>query len=479
MSYKHALCWIRRDLRLNDHQALAEATRNSDQVTVFFVFDRSILAELKNKHDRRLTFIAQTLKGLECELREKASSLIVRYGDPIEEVPILASLLNADAVFTNHDYEPAAIKRDQQVEQALQSKGVDFLHFKDQVIFEKDEILNKSGEPFKVFTPYKKAWLANFVAEKHAMNESPNLHKLTQASVLEKHTWNWDLESLGFHETPLWLKAGRLGGLERLQSFAPALKRYKDERDFPALSSTSGLSVHLRFGTVSIRELVREAIKQRSLGAQTWLSELIWREFYQMLLAQHPRLEHEAFRAEYNGIQWPGVEEHFEAWKVGQTGFPLVDAAMRHFNATGWMHNRLRMVTATFLVKDLLIDWRAGEKYFADNLLDFDFAANNGGWQWCASTGCDAQPYFRIFNPITQSEKFDPNGDFIRANVPELRGFSNKHIHNPSQAPLHEQQRAGCIVGKDYPETIVEHGIQRILALALYSKYQNKKAKSP
>lgn len=482
MRYRHVLCWLRRDLRLVDHKALAEATRQAEQVTVVFIYDKVILGELENQADRRITFITQSLRELQKDLEAMGSALIVRHGDPKIEIPKLAQEMNASAVFTNHDYEPSAIKRDKSVKQKLRLEGVDFLHFKDHVIFEKDEILNQTKEPFKVFTAYKNAWLRAFAAKQHAANEEPDLKRLTPKNILKGHIWNWSYDHIGFKEVPLWLEPGRSGALERFKAFVPHLNTYKEQRDFPALAATSGLSVHLRFGTISIRELVREAIRHKSIGAQTWLSELIWREFYQMLLSQFPRLEHETFRPEFNRIQWEGEESHFAAWKEGQTGFPLVDAAMRHFKETGWMHNRLRMVTASFFVKDLLLDWRLGEKYFADNLLDFDFAANNGGWQWCASTGCDAQPYFRIFNPFTQSEKFDPNGDFIRAHVPELKKFPKKYIHNPAEAPKSEQRQAGCLIGADYPEPIVEHGIQRVRAIALFNKYQKKpeaKAKSP
>jgi deoxyribodipyrimidine photo-lyase len=258
--------------------------------------------------------------------------------------------------------------------------------------------------------------------------------------------------------------------VRRLRAFLSHIHDYDRRRDFPAdPSGTSGLSVHLRFGTISIRALVREAQKRPSKGAATWWSELIWREFYQMILACFPHVVKGSFRPEYDSIRWPGTKAHFERWCAGQTGYPLVDAAMRHFNRTGWMHNRLRMIVAAFLVKDLLVDWRRGEAYFARHLLDFDLAANNGGWQWSASTGCDAQPYFRIFNPVTQSRRFDPEGAFIRTVIPELAGFSARDIHWPAGAPQARQAEAGCRVGKDYPAPIVDHAIQRRLAIELFS----------
>jgi deoxyribodipyrimidine photo-lyase len=248
------------------------------------------------------------------------------------------------------------------------------------------------------------------------------------------------------------------------------IDNYNETRDFPALDATSGLSVHLRFGTVSVRECFRKAIDRNSEGARTWISELIWREFYQMILDRFPHVKREAFKREYNDLQWEGTEAQFAAWREGRTGYPLVDAAMRHFNRTGWMHNRLRMVVAMFLTKDLLVDWRKGERYFARYLLDYDAAANNGGWQWCASTGVDAQPYFRVFNPILQSKKFDPDGAFIREHVPELRGFSNARIHWPVDASPVEQADAGCIIGTDYPAPIVEHAAQKEKAVAMFQR---------
>jgi deoxyribodipyrimidine photo-lyase len=273
---------------------------------------------------------------------------------------------------------------------------------------------------------------------------------------------DWTLDKIGFQSNSLWLKPGSKAAFERLKNFIKIVDRYDEYRDIPSVEGTSGLSVHLRFGTISIRELIRQSLKKRNKGSQTWLSELIWRDFYFMILDQFPHVVNGAFKTEYDKIQWPGREEHFEAWCDGKTGYPIVDAAMRHFNKTGWMHNRLRMIVASFLVKDLLIDWRKGESYFARYLLDYDLSANNGGWQWCASTGCDAQPYFRIFNPVAQSKKFDPNGEFIRANVEELKDVSSKKIHEPMESDLFSAQ--------SYLAPIVNHSTQRNLALKLFEK---------
>jgi deoxyribodipyrimidine photo-lyase len=256
--------------------------------------------------------------------------------------------------------------------------------------------------------------------------------------------------------------------MKRLADFLPALQWYVDDRDIPSKNGTSGLSAHLRFGTVSIRECVRQVRRMERQGARTWLSELIWRDFYQMLLDRYPHVVNHSFKREYDAIVWPGGDSAFEAWCEGRTGYPIIDAAMRHFNATGWMHNRLRMIVAMFLTKDLLVDWRRGERYFAENLLDYDLAANNGGWQWSASTGADGAPYFRIFNPVLQSRKFDSGGKFIRAHLPELSGFGNELIHWPHDADLPAQQAAGCTLGNDYPHPIVDHAEQKEKAIALF-----------
>jgi len=468
MKYERSICWLRRDLRLKDHVALSEAIRLSQEVILAFVFDTTILSKLKDKRDRRITFIHQSLQELDQKLRKKGSALVVLHGDPIKEIPEFAGRIKAQAVFTNRDYEPVARKRDKTVQTACRSRGIDFQDFKDQVLFEGDELSTKSGTPFKVFTPYKKTWL-EALSPAHYHNHSPKLNRLMPENQLMEYRQDWSLKTLGFEPANLWLVAGETGAQKRLRKFLPHLTNYDKARDYPSLpNGTSGLSVHLRFGTLSIRSLVRLALDTPGSGAQTWLSELIWRDFYQMILDRFPHVAQGCFKKQYDQIQWPGSNTLFKTWCVGQTGFPLIDAAMRLFEQTGWMHNRLRMIVASFLTKDLLVDWRKGERWFADKLLDFDLAANNGGWQWCASTGCDAQPYFRIFNPVTQSKRFDPEGRFIREQLPELANFSNKHIHWPHNTTLEEQKKAHCILGKDYPKPVVVHSKQRIEALRLF-----------
>jgi deoxyribodipyrimidine photo-lyase len=342
----------------------------------------------------------------------------------------------------------------------------DFFSFKDQVVFSGGEVLKKDGTPYRVFTPYKNAWLGQITPD-DLKNYKPDLKKIKK---LEFSNEVKGLKDLGFKETDRLIYGGELEALKVMRSFLPRMKSYHLERDFIARDTNSQLSPYIRFGCISIRELVRRCYFEENKGAATWLSELIWREFYQMILFNFPKVIKNSFIEKYNNINWKGSASSFKKWKEGKTGYPLIDAAMIHFSKTGQMHNRLRMIVASFLVKDLLIDWRKGEKYFADKLLDFDLASNNGGWQWCASTGCDAQPYFRIFNPITQSRKFDPDGDFIRKHLPVLKNFNNKDIHFPSLAKESAYKEAKCYIGVDYPNPIVDHSTQRHLALEMFKE---------
>lgn len=469
--FRKSLVWIRRDLRLHDHAALAAATEQSDGVAVVFVFDTQILTHLKDRDDRRLTFIHRSLEEVDEKLRRVGSALIVRHGDPAVEIPRLAAEWEADAVFTARDYEPSARERDATVAKTLGEKGVAFETSKDSVIFEGGELLTQGGGPFRVYTPYSKAWLRRFEPARDAAEHRVRHLALVPTADLPCpfSLEAFGLGKLGFESTPLWLEPGEKAAKKRLDAFESRLADYPDARNYPAQAATSGISAHLRFGTVSIRECVRRALAAGPAG-HGWLRELIWRDFFQDVLFHHPHVVERPFREEYADIVYPGEDSHFEAWKEGRTGYPLVDAAMRHFNATGWMHNRLRMVCASFLTKDLLIDYRRGEGYFARYLLDFDLASNNGNWQWAASTGCDAQPYFRIFNPVSQSEKFDPEGVFIRQNVPELAELSNKAIHFPSAASAMELAAAGVKLGETYPEPVVDHAKQRERAIELLAR---------
>ncbi|MEW5965455.1 MAG: deoxyribodipyrimidine photo-lyase [Pseudomonadota bacterium] len=466
--YDRALVWFRRDLRDFDHAALYRALRHARQVGCVFVFDRAILDALPDPADRRVEFIRASVDELQQALAAKGGGLVVRHGDAREEVPRLAHEIGAQAVFFNHDDDPAARARDAAVEAALTRAGVAVHHYKDTVVFEREEVLTGAGKPFSVFTPYKNAWLKaltpyhlqSYPVERYLDRLAP------QSSPLPT------LEALGFRPTNLRaskLPTGMTGGARLFADFLDRIERYQEARDFPAIKGPSYLSVHLRFGTVSIRQLAAAAWQRGGRGAQTWLSELIWRDFYHQILWHRPEVAAgHAFKAQYDDLPWPNPPGHFEAWCAARTGYPLVDAAMRQLNQTGYMHNRLRMVTASFLTKDLLVDWRLGERYFADKLIDFDLAANSGGWQWAASVGCDAQPWFRIFNPVTQSERFDAQGAFIRRYLPELARVPEKFIHAPCKMPAAEQQGTGCVIGHDYPAPIVDHGVQREQALALF-----------
>ena len=464
---RRALCWIRRDLRLSDHTALAHATDKFDEVAVVFVFDTEILKYLEDDNDRRVVFIHQSLEELDRKLRQRGSMLIVRHGNPVHEIPQLAHELGCQAVFAGRDYEPYAKERDHGVGMRLRELNIEFHTVKDSVIFEGGEVLSQACMPLRVYTPYGRAWRAMFVPTRHADERPPNLGHLISVDLAHRHSVNWGLEWLGFKPNGLWLGAGEDAGQKRLEGFRTQVSRYSEERDFPAKLGTSGLSVHLRFGTISVRQAVRMALEVGTAGADKWLSELIWREFYQDILHHHPRVVTDTFQPQYNDLEYPGDDTWFEAWKLGNTGFPIIDAAMRCFNATGWMHNRLRMVVASFLTKDLLIDYRRGEAYFARYLLDFDLASNNGGWQWAASVGADPQPYFRIFNPYLQSVKFDPDGDFIKEWVPELALLFGKAVHCPTDASEMELACANVILGETYPRPIVDHSVQREKAIAL------------
>ncbi len=475
--------WLRRDLRTDDHAALYHALKAARQVWCAFVFDRAILDPLPRR-DRRVEFIRDSLVGVDAELSALAAShgiagvgLIVRHGQAVEEIAALAATLGVQAVFANHDDEPAALARDARARGRLADLGVALHTSKDHVVFERSEVLAQSGNPYGVFTPYKNTWLAKL--DPYYLKPYPVAH---HASALAPRPAAApgvpSLAEIGFEPTNLHtlkLPSGPAGAHELLDDFLQRIDRYHETRDFPAVKGPSYLSTHLRFGTVSIRRLAREAQQRAgrgSRGAEVWRSELIWRDFYHQVLHHHPHVVGHAFRPEYDRIRWEHgkhADALFAAWCEGRTGYPLVDAAMHQLNQTGYMHNRLRMVVASFLSKDLGLDWRRGEAYFALHLNDFDLAANNGGWQWAASTGCDAQPYFRIFNPVSQSEKFDPEGKFIRRYLPQLAALPDSLIHAPWLARPVDLAAAGVELGRNYPRPVVEHAEARKDTLARYS----------
>lgn len=485
--FEKSLVWFRRDLRDTDHAALYYALSRSKQVYCAFVFDTDILDALKQdgvRSDRRIEFIRDSLQELDQSLRRDGGGLIVLHDGAARAIPKLATQLGVQAVFTNTDYEPDAVARDQQVADTLQRDGILFFSSKDQVVFEKDEVLSQAGKPFSVFTPYKNAWMARLArADGDFFLKAYPVEKYREALAPPpaglKHALP-SLKELGFEASnlrELKIPTGMSGADELFDDFLTRIGAYGTARDYPAVKGPSYLSVHLRFGTVSIRTLARAALQAMhsghgGAGAATWLSELTWRDFYFMILHHHPHVAGRAFKPEYDAIQWEEdqqAQDDFAAWCEGRTGYPLVDAAMLQINQTGYMHNRLRMVVASFLTKDLGIDWRRGEKYFAIHLNDFDLSANNGGWQWASSSGCDAQPYFRIFNPVTQSEKFDPEGKFIRRYLPQLGKLSDKRIHAPWTATPDELRQAGVALDEDYPRPIVDHAQARARTLERYA----------
>ena len=469
-AYRAALFWFRRDLRLADNAGLYYALRSAGHVYCVFVFDREILDALGSRRDRRVEFIHRSVIALRDGIREAGGDLIVLHDRARTAIPALAARLGVDAVFANGDYEPDAIARDDAVDRALAAGGRRFHRAKDQAIFEKDEVLTQAGRPFTVFTPYRNAWLAKL--DEFYLEAYPVARHLAQLARAPFEHDTPSLEAIGFEATGLdpALGIGEAGARALLEGFSSRLDDYRRARDFPAEDATSHLSVHNRFGTIAVRELARRARAHGGEGAATWLSELTWRDFFFQVLYHHPRSASESFHAEFARLEWPNDERLFAAWKDARTGYPIVDAAMTQLATTGFMHNRLRMVVASFLCKDLLVDWRWGERHFAATLNDYDLAANAGNWQWAASTGCDAQPYFRIFNPVTQSAKFDPGGRFIRRMLPALARVPDKYIHAPWTMPAEAQAAAGCTVGREYPAPVVDHAVQREKALALYGR---------
>jgi len=427
--------WFRRDLRLEDnvglYHALYQAKLKGFKVVPVFIFDKTILDKLENKKDRRVDFIHRTILSLQNQLTAKEKSFFVEYGNPLDVFNKLVKTYDVKAVYTNHDYEPNAMERDEAIEKLLSANNITFISHKDQVIFEKMEVLKDDEKPYTVFTPYsnkwKKVWEINI----------PKMHpsiKLIDFFVDSKPIAIPTLKAMGFETTDLVVPP--------IQWEETLVKKYTDQRNFPAIKGTTQLSVHLRFGTISVRQL---ALATQSLNS-TFFNELIWRDFYQMILWHFPQVgKGKSFKAQYDFIEWRNNEKEFQAWCEGKTGYPIVDAGMRELNTTGFMHNRVRMIVASFLTKHLLIDWRWGEAYFAQKLLDFDLAANNGGWQWASGSGCDAAPYFRVFNPRLQTEKFDKELKYIRKWIPELDTLN-------------------------YPKPIVVHEEARVRVLAAYAK---------
>ena len=429
---KVSIFWFRRDLRLHDNAGLYHALKSENPVLPVFIFDKNILDKLEDKKDRRVEFIHNAVSEMQDELLKFGSSLLVKYGSPEEIFPALLNEYDVSEIYTNHDYETYAHDRDNAVSEYAMSEGVEFKTYKDHVIFEKNEVLSGAGTPYTVFTPYSRKWKEKALDTSY-LESYPNEEYFNNFLKAEEMPIP-SLEDMGFEKVEYNFPSKEVR--ENI------VKNYAEKRNFPAIEGTSRLSVHLRFGTVSIRDLARKA---KDLS-ETWLNELIWRDFYANILYHFPHVgQGHAFRREYEKIEFRNNEVEFQKWCEGKTGYPIVDAGMREMNATGFMHNRVRMITASFMIKHLLIDWRLGEAYFAKKLNDFDLASNNGGWQWAAGSGCDAAPYFRVFNPRLQTEKFDKSLEYIKKWVPELNSF-------------------------EYPQPIVDHDFARKRVLEVYQK---------
>lgn len=463
----NSLVWLRRDIRLHDHAALHHALKKSNNVYCVFIFDSQILDNLTNKKDMRVEFIWESLKEIKDELRKIGSDIHIQHGNPVDLIPKIIRNYNCEALFFNKDYEQYAINRDELICQNL--NDIDINSYKDSVLYENKEILSQSDKPYTVFSPYKNNHLKKLAEDGIPIYECEK-NKNNFATFKDKDMIT--LESLGFARSNLKslnIPTGSNGGKQLLVDFDRRMDKYKQLRDYPGKKGVSYLSVHNRFGTLSIREQASIAYNKNTKGSLVWLNELVWRDFYFQITSNFPHVcDNKSFKPQYDNLNFENNLEYFKAWTEARTGFPIIDAAMNQLNHTGFMHNRLRMIVASFLVKDLLIDWRWGEDYFAKKLIDFDFSANNGGWQWAASTGCDAQPWFRIFNPLLQSQKFDPEGIFIKKYLPSLEPLSNKEIHQPYDFYLKKPSNFPIIFGDDYPIPIVDHAEQRAKALKMY-----------
>ena len=469
---KKVIHWFRRDLRVSDNTALSAAARRAEQVIPVFVLEDAFRTG-PDVGAARAAFLLQSLESLRKNLTALGYPLVIRQGKSVEIVPKLATELGVEAVFANRRYEPYALRRDDRIFNELNAQGVGFEVFKDAVAWEEREILTQAGNPFTVFTPYSKAWKARNIP---AMRS-----RLSQAKVrfpkIPSDPLPTDPAELGHPLKQRIQTPGEHAAQEQLQKFLSGqVYRYAEARNFPAEQGTSLLSAHLRCGTLGVRTIYAKLKAAREKGTpeqqrncDVWLSELIWREFYLQILVNFPHVAKGAFRPEYDKLEWSDNDKHFHAWCAGMTGYPIVDAAMRCLNATGNMHNRLRMIVAMFLTKDLLINWQQGERYFMRQLIDGDMAANNGGWQWSAGTGTDAAPYFRIFNPVSQGEKFDTAGKFVRQWVPELASLPDHLIHQPWENPL-------LAAKMHYPPRIVLHEEQRGKCLAMFKKVKVAKA---
>lgn len=466
--HRRVLVWMRRAARVHDNAALWHAVQDAEDVVPILVLDRS---PHYSRPTLRRRFVRETIRQLDLELRRHNSALHIRMGRPERELPAAARAYGADAVYAVRLYDPPALARDSRVEQALNGVGVGLVLWKDRVLREKDEILTGAGTPYRVYTPYKNAWLAS-AEETDRPYSTPRIGGVVDPAdgSLEIDALRWGAETT--------IEAGERHALNRLALFLKdGMRRYAADRDMPGVDGTSRLSAHLAIGTLSIRTVywrLREALdavdRAARAGGETYLRELLWREFYYQILSHYPHALDRAFREEYAGIRWRNAPRLWNAWTDGATGYPIVDAAMRQLQAEGWMHNRARMIVASFLTKDLHLNWQSGERFFSEQLLDADHANNNGGWQWTAGTGTDASPWFRIFNPVLQGKKFDPDGVYVRRYLPELRAVPDRFVHAPWTMNRQDQEAYGCRIGREYPRPIVDHTAQRATTFALYNK---------
>lgn len=466
--------WFRKDLRLTDNKALSEfinATKDSDKFLFVYIKNNN---SFKFFGEKRISFLYECLSELKSELGKYNIDLNILEGKSFDVFKSLVDKFGVINVYANEQIEPYCISRDQRVKEILENNSGSFNCFEDTTIMSMDKVIKDDSTPYTIYTPFRNKFL-KLLSEKDYRENKVNIKKLKSENLFVlKDFRKYDIANeYGKLDKSEMLKGGRSNGIKLLNDFIKnRINEYEQNRDFPALNGTSLISPHLHFGTISVRECFRKIyeFKEQSKGSEKWRDELIWREFYYYIVYYFPHTINGSFKKEFDKLNWNYDKKLFNLWCEGQTGFPIVDAGMRQLKKEGWMHNRLRMIVAMFLTKDLLIDWKLGERYFADNLLDLEFASNNGGWQWSASTGCDAQPYFRIFNPYLQSKKFDPEGLYIKKYVCELKNIPTKYIHNPSEMNIDEQKKYGVLIGKDYPAPVVNHTEASKIAIKIFKQ---------
>lgn len=470
--------WFRKDLRITDNKALREfvnSIRNSDKYLFIYI---------KNKNsfnfygEKRISFLYECLIELRNKLKKYNLNINLFFGNSVELFSELINRFCTLDVYTNKQYEPYCIERDKKIKDLVNKYTGNYFEFDDTTLMDMQKVIKDDSTPYTVYTPFKNKFL-KLLSERDFEEYKVNLSKLNPEQQLQLKDFKFydfenEYEKL---DKSNFIKGGRNNGMKLLANFLNnKVIDYNSNRDLPAVEGTSLLSAHLHFGTVNIRECFRkiESYKKKTIGIEKWRDELIWREFYYYIVYHFPHVVNGAFKKEYDNLKWSYDKINFKLWCDGITGIPIVDAGMRQLNKEGWMHNRVRMIAAMFLTKDLLIDWKLGERYFAENLIDLDFASNNGGWQWSASTGCDAQPYFRIFNPCLQGKKFDAEGLYIKKYIKELKNIPVKYIHNPSEMSIEQQKMYGVIIGKDYPAPIVNHSEASKIAIETFKRINKK-----